>query len=282
MKRNLLTGIEDAFSSFGKRCVKHLPKILAANGVIFFGLSTYSAVNATPQATKMLENKKKELKKDDLTFKEKVSTVGKLYLPAIGYGVIGTGSICASVSASQHRYNKLAVDYGAAITSNEILRESIRTYQDKVVETIGEKKEQKIQESIARDKAASNPPTDLNTPPNPKNYTVLVYEPIGGFWFWADIIDLKTKILNTMRDQDNYPEGYFGVQEFYMQLDAGDQIPEAAWDKALGLGWNKTLDGKSVDISLVSKDDAPDKYANIHYYVIRYDMEPHPNYDMFC
>ena len=128
----------------GKAVIKKSPELLAGTGIACFIASTVLAIKATPKACAKLEAKKEELQVEKLPIKETVKTVWKDYAPSAISGVGGVMFICSSVSTSNKRYMALGTSY-------ELLRNFTYNYRDKVVETLGEKKEEKIRTQVQQD-----------------------------------------------------------------------------------------------------------------------------------
>lgn len=80
-----------------------------------------------------------------LTWQEKVRTLAPLYIPPVGLVLFGLGCFWSAQGINMKRQAVLA---GLYATSQESLQE----YQRKVIELMGEKKHEDIQDAIAEDK----------------------------------------------------------------------------------------------------------------------------------
>ena len=117
---------------------KRSPEILIAVGIIGMIGSTVMAVKATPKAIEVIENNTKldeNGNKQEPTNIEKVKLCWKLYLPTVVSASVSIACIVGSNSVNAKRNAALATAYTLSETA-------LRDYTEKVVETIGEKKEQ--------------------------------------------------------------------------------------------------------------------------------------------
>ena len=123
---------------------KHSPEILTGIGIAGMITTTVLAVRATPKALILIEEKKDELEVNELTPKETVQAAWACYIPT---AVIGTVSIACLIGASSVNMRRRA----ALATAYTLSESALKEYQEKVVETIGEKKEyRKNKESYQR------------------------------------------------------------------------------------------------------------------------------------
>ncbi len=105
-------------------------KILLGLGIAGAFTAVGFAITATPKAMILLEEKKQELGVDKLDAKTIIKTAAPVYIPtAISMGV-STGCIIAASSVNDRRNAALAAAYTMSETA-------LRSYQDKVVETVG-------------------------------------------------------------------------------------------------------------------------------------------------
>ena len=125
-------------------------KILLGFGIAGAFTAVGFAITATPKAMILLEEKKQELGVEKLDAKTIVKTAAPVYIPTvISMGVSTACIICASNVNDRHN---------AALAAAYTVAESgLRSYQDKVVETIGVEKEQQIREAVTLDKMAKTP-----------------------------------------------------------------------------------------------------------------------------
>ena len=204
---------------------KHSPEILTGLGIAGMVTTTVLAVKATPKAMKICEAERLDQVndyKEEPTKLDYVKACWKCYIPA---AVTGTVSIACLVGASSVNVRRNAALATAYKLSETVLSE----YREKVVETIGEKKEKTIKDAIAKDHVEKNPVKQNDIVITGKGDT-LCCDKLFGRYFKSDIDKLK-KIENDlnrrMRNED-----YISLNEFYYEVgldgvDAGDY-----------LGWN--------------------------------------------
>lgn len=141
--------VSAAFKSLSSAVKRHSPEILTGLGIAGMITTTVLAVKATPKALRLLEDAKKE-KGEKLTASEKVKTTWKCYVPAVVTGGVSVACLIGASSVHVRRNAALATAYKLSETA-------LTEYKDKVIETIGEKKEKTVRESIAKDKLEKDP-----------------------------------------------------------------------------------------------------------------------------
>lgn len=238
MKPNVTNFIKSAQDVF----TKHSPEILAGIGVAGMISATVLAVKATPKALKLIE-KAKEEKGEDLTVPETIKAAWKPYIPAVVTSVVSAGCIIGGTSVNLKRNAALATAY--QLSSN-----ALAEYKEKVVETIGEKKEKVIREKIAAEKVEKNPVKSNEVIITGKG-TTLCYDSTFGKYFESDIESIR-RAINDL----NYRllcEDYVSLNDFYDELGI-ERIPIGE-----EVGWNVGRDG-TVEVSFgtaMSSDGRP-------------------------
>ena len=114
-------------------------------------------------------------------------------------------------------------------TAYTLSESALKEYQEKVVETIGEKKEQAIQDAVAKDRIEKNPVSTNEVIITEKGDTLCLDYPSGRY-FKSDrekINKAVNELNRRMRD-----EMYISLNEFYYEIGlSGIGIGEE-------LGWN--------------------------------------------
>lgn len=220
---------------------KHSPEILTGIGVTGMVASTVLAVQATPKAMVLLEDAKKE-KGDKLTAIETVKVAWKPYIPAM---VSGVASAACIIGASKINYKRNA----ALATAYAISERTLLTYKDKVIETIGEKKEKAIRDNIAQDEVNKTPVSTSQVIITPKGNTMCM-DKLSGRYFKSDIESIK-KAINELNRQI-LCQNYISLTEFYSLIDL-DGIKSSDY-----LGWN--IDDGMIEVefsSCLTEDGQP-------------------------
>lgn len=140
-----------------KASADNAPTILTAVGVT--GLITTAVLTgqASFKASKVLHNHGYEagLSGEPLpSLRDQVPLVWKLYVPAVGTGAV---TVVCIIAANRIHTRRAAALASAYTISQELFRE----YKEKVIEKLGEKKEQEILDDIAKDRLDQNPPPNI-------------------------------------------------------------------------------------------------------------------------
>lgn len=216
---------------------KHSPEILTGIGIAGMITTTILAVKATPKAIKLLEEEalEKDIPKEDLTIKEKVKTTWKCYIPS---AVTCTTSIACLIGASSVNAKRIA----AIATAYNLSETALNEYREKVVETIGEKKEKLVRDKVAEKHVSDRPVSNTEIIMTEKGNT-LCFDPISGRYFRSDMDkikkaknDINWRLLNDM---------YVSLNEFYDELGLA---PTSLGDE---LGW--VVDKGKIDIYFSSQ-----------------------------
>lgn len=252
--------LSSVWRSVRNKFVKHSPEILIGIGITGMITTTVLAVSETPKALKLIEEKKIELDVDKLTVAETVEAAWKCYIPAAVTGVLSTACLIGASSVNLKRNAALATAYTLSETA-------MREYRDKVVETIGEKKEEAIRDSIAKDKIDEHPVSNTEVIITGKGET-LCYDVFNDRYFKSDIDKLKraaNEVSHTM-----LIEGYVSLNEFY------EAVGLKPVSKGYDLGWNanKSRDLVEIDPSAqLTEDGTP-------CIVLNFKVAPSYNYDL--
>ena len=213
---------------------RHSPEILMGIGIAGMITTTVLAVKATPKALMLLEDARYE-KGEDLTAVEKVKACWKCYVPAT---VTGVSSVACLVGASSIHAKRNAV----LATAYKLSETALTEYQEKVIETIGERKEKAVREKIDKDHIDQNPVSKNQVIVTDRGAT-LCYDYHSGRYFNSDI-ELIKKAVNNLNSQ-MLREDYVSLNDFYDELNLshtklGDE-----------LGWR--VDGGLIEVDFSSQ-----------------------------
>lgn len=202
---------------------KHSPEILIGMGIAGAASSVIFAVKATPKAMILLEEKRQELGVGKLEAKEIIKTAAPVYIPtAVSFGV----SVACIVGASSVNARR-----NAALTAAYTLSEStLRTYRDKVLETVGEDKEREIRQKAAIEQQQKTPEPQALVVSSAAGQ-LKCFDSLSGRYF-----------VSTKNEIDK------AVNEFNRQLRDDMRISLNDWYDLIGLDTNKLGDMLGWDI----------------------------------
>lgn len=260
--RNIRTGLQ-----------KHSPEILTGIGIAGMITTTVLAVRATPKALILIEEEKQRLNEElqaeaennnqeeyvvlnTLNPVEFICTTWTCYIPAAVTGVLSVACLIGASSVNVRRNAALATAYSLS-------ESALKEYQEKVIESIGEKKEKQIRDSIAKDKLERDPVVNKEVIITGRGET-LCYETITSRYFKCDIEKLR-KVENELNKR-LISEMYISLNEFYYEI--GLRPTEVGND----LGWN--IDDGLIDLqfsSQLAEDGTPCLVIDYHV-VPRYDF----------
>ena len=253
--------------------VKHSPEILVGIGIAGMVTTGVMAVKATPKALQLIEQEKERKNKElmeEAKEKEKkecrqiskmkpvdvVKIAWKPYIPTAVTGALSIACLIGASSVSAKRNAALAAAYSLSGTA-------LTEYREKVIETVGEKKEQIIRDKVAKEKLEKDPIGCSEVFVTGKG-EALCYDSASGRYFKSDIDRIK-KAENEL-NRNLISEMYISLNEFYEELglrpvELGDM-----------LGWN--VDDGLIDIcfsSQLAEDGTP-------CLVIQYTVAPRYDY----
>ena len=249
---NIIKGIKASIS-------RHSPEILTGIGIAGMVTTTILAVKATPKAIKLIEAEKRAKHVNALSPVDTIKTVWKCYIPA---AMTGVSSIACLIGS-----NAINAKRNAALTTVYTLSEMARNeYKEKVIETIGEKKERTIKEKVDAERIKKDPVSKKEVIITEKG-TTLCYDHVFGRYFKSDI-DLINRAMNKI-NREIVINMYASLNDFYAEL--GLSPVEMGYD----LGWN--IDDGTIEIepsSQLADDGTP-------CLVIDYSVSPKYNYSRF-
>ena len=231
--------------------LKRAPEILTAVGITGMITTTVLAVKATPKAIRLLDKKKEELETDSLTPAEVVKTTWKCYIPAAVVGATSIGCMIGATTTNSRRNAALAA-------ACKISETAFTEYREKVVETVGEKKEREIREKVSQQKVDDHPVSQSQVYITDMGET-LFCEPVSKRYFKHDITKIK-KIINELNRQMMYDMGgSISLTDFYYEIGL-ERTGVSDY-----IGWN-IVDGL-IDIDLNPGKDENDNPCLILDYV---------------
>lgn len=253
--------LSSAFNTVRTVIHKNQPEILTFVGVGGFVTTTIMAVKATPKAMARMDEIKQKHKKDKdrkAFYKDVIFKVAPVYIPA---AIVGSLSISCVVGANSVNHKRSA----ALATAYTLSESALKEYQGKVVETIGEKKEEAVRAAIAKDRVDSHPVVDREVIITGNGET-RCFDPLSSRYFDSDIESIR-KAINDLNHR-LLREDYISLNDFYYELgldsmDVGDDI-----------GWR--ADKGLVDVSFYPIIDNKTKKPCI---ALDYKIAPYHDYD---
>lgn len=203
---------------------KHSPEILTGVGIAGMITAGILAVKETPKALQLIEEKKKEQSVDKLTKLDTVKATWKCYVSPVALAGVSTVCLIGSSRVSSRRNAALATAY-------KISETALTEYREKVVETIGEKKEQAIRESIAKDQLNKHPATTKEIYITGSGETRF-YDPSSGRYFTADLENMRRAVNDLNERMINSIDSYVSLNDFYEEIGLGYVLvgDEVGWN----------------------------------------------------
>jgi hypothetical protein len=239
---------------------KRSPEILTGIGIAGMISTVVLAVKATPKAMELIEEEKKFKEKEaheggifteedernalNLTPVETVKAAWKPYIPAAITGIASVACLIGANSVHVRRNAALATAYQLSTTA-------LSDYREKVVETIGEKKENNIRDKVAKKQVEEHPVADTQIIMTGKGNT-LCYDSHSDRYFRSDIDKIKNAVLTLNERMINGNEMYISLNDFY------DEIGLKHTEVGNSIGWR--IDKGKIDVrysAQITEDNEP-------------------------
>lgn len=202
---------------------RYTPEILTGVGIAGMITTIVLSVRETPKAIRLIDEKKDELEVEKLPAVEIVKTTWKCYIPA---ALTGTASVFCLIGANSVSNKRMA----ALTAAYKISETAFTEYKEKVVETVGEKKEKAIRDAIDKDRLEKDPVSKKEVYITGKGDT-LCYDAHFGRYFKSDIETIR-KAANNLNAKMLNGDMYVALNDFYAEIDLD---PTSSGDE---LGWN--------------------------------------------
>lgn len=235
----------------GRALREHGPEILTGLGVAAGISSTILAVKATPKAIRILEEEKLRIADECgylpeeivIPTVDKVKLCWKCYIPA---AITSAGAIACIIGASSTNARRNA----ALATAYKLSETALSEYRDKVVETIGEKKEELVRDKVNQERVDKTPIEKTEVILTGKGDT-LIFDPISGRYFKSKVDLIKKAEIKLNQEMLQSFVGYASINDFYDEIGL-DRI-------SIGeeLGWNAENLVKIRIGSTVKDEDTP-------------------------
>ena len=238
----------------GRATAKHGPEILIGAGLVGMVSTTVLAVKATPKALRLIEEAKETEDKDTLTPIETVKVAWKPYIPA---AITGITSAACFIGANSIKSSRNA----ALLAAYKLSESALVEYREKVVETLGEKKEKAVREKIAESHLEKNPVTETRIFTTSKGNT-RCFEPLSGRYFYSDIDKIRGAAVNLNEMMQNDPFGYASLNDWYdeLELEQTSRGDELGWNVSKGIlkvEFHSKLDSEGTPCIVIDYVTAP-------------------------
>lgn len=144
-------------------------------------------------------------------WKNRIKWTWKCYISPALMGSASIACIIGAQSVNSKRYAALAGLYS-------FTQDTLKDYREKVVEKIGEKKENQIHEEVVQERLNKNPKTDNTVIISGKGET-LCYDSLSGRYFKHDIESIRQIVNDLNRDVINHM--WVSLNDLYCALGIG-------------------------------------------------------------
>lgn len=174
----------------------------------------------------------------ELPMKEKAELVWKLYIPAVGTGVMTVSCIIMA--------NRIGTKRAAAMAAAYSLSEkAFEEYREKITEKLGKGKEQAARDELAQERVNKNPVVSREIIITDGG-DVLCYDSITGRYFMNSMESIR-KAVNDVNEQLIH-DSYVSLNEFYDKIG----LPSTPYSNEIGWNLDRMLE---IDFSTVLSDD---------------------------
>lgn len=248
------------FDATKAKVSKHSPAILIGFAIVSGGTAIALAVKETPKALKRIEAKKQEYQVDKLSPWETVKVTWPCYIPSAIAFTFATGCAIGSQSIHVKRNAALAAAY-------KISETALVEYRDKVIETIGEKKEKTVRTKVAQEQIEKTPFNPHNVYPTGKGKTIC-FDPLSTRYFECDVDVIKAAAVKLNQEMQLSICSTKCINDFYYAIGLEPTDPSVG-DM---LGWSTTYPiHLDIEYGPVSDDDSRACAIISHYNPPRYE-----------
>lgn len=260
-------GLSEILALTKQGLIKHGPKIAKGIGVGGMFAAGYFLHKGIEESKELVKEKKEELEKDELDLKETVKTTWKCYIYPV---VLGGGSLILILWGENEEAKRTA----ALATAYSLSESALKEYRQKVIETVGEKKEKQIRDEVAKDTAKQVSPSN-NVIFTGKGQTRCI-DSLSKQEFFCDIETIRQK-WNEFNFKLIHSDSCKSVNDWLYMLS-----PNLVWNLDTGmrdtfdrLGWSSFKELLDIDFtSCLNKSGEP-------CLVIVYLSEPVYDFDKF-
>jgi Family of unknown function (DUF6353) len=216
--------MSNIFANVVKTVKSNSPEILTALGVGGVVATSILSTKATAKSIReidAMEHNDGIAVANKERIKDRIRLVWKNYIPPVISGVVTIGCIIGSNRAGGNRT-------AAAVAAYSLTERAFSEYKEKVVEQLGEGKEQKIRDEIAAEKVQKNPSREVMI--TSVSGHVLCCELYTGRYLFSDMESLR-RACNDL-NKILIDQIYASLDEFY------DLIGLSYTSNSCNLGWD--------------------------------------------
>lgn len=261
-----LTKLKEAVNVVTLFASEHRTSLMVGGGIAGMVIAGITAVRVTPKASMLLEERR--CSKHDaylenteanpqLTIKDYIQVTWKYYLPPIALATVSAGAIIFAHKVDRKENAALAAAYA-------ISESRLKEYSEKVLETVGEKKEKEVRNAIDKDRVNNNQPVDGEIISTGQGDT-LCMDAWNGRYFYSDIEVLRRAAVDLSRAVLN--DETVTLNDFYDRID----LPQTkngdffAWEignhhEMIELSFSSQLDFKKRPVLVMDFKFAPTYY----------------------
>lgn len=203
-------GLKNLIKSAGNVLQKNSPYILTALGCVGVVSTAVFTAQATIKAKELIDENE-SCGGPELTPKEKVELCWKFYVPAVVNGALSIACILCANSENMKRQAALATLYSVS-------ESNLKEYRKKVIETLGETKEEKIRDEVVQEKLVMDPVNEDMIIITGHGNT-LCYDIHSGRYFKSDIETIR-RVVNDM-NHEVMGQMWVPLNDFYYALGIG-------------------------------------------------------------
>lgn len=193
-------------------CEKHASDILFVAGVSCMLMGTASAIADTKNASMILEERKIDLDKDELTKKEALVAAAPCYIRTALFTATGVACLVGGKYLDNSKSAALAAAYG-------IVEATYKEYKEDVEEALTEKAKNKLEEHI-NERLMAEKPVEQETVIDTGNGETMCFDKWAGRYFYSDIDAIKRAFNEA--NQSLLENGTLSMNDLYFFLNLED------------------------------------------------------------
>lgn len=242
---------------------KYGAKILTGLGVTgLIGAGVLASIN-TPKCLDIWKSETEHYN-GQLPFKEKAKIAAKYYGPSLALTICSVGSIIFAQVMNDRKFTAVA-------TAAQLSQEALALYKSKVIETLGEKEEAKVEDAVAAEhlkKAEPLPPQFVIS----TGGKALYLEPVSGEYFESDKESIRAA-ANDLGKTAIDGEPYVSLLDFFYSLNVtpknSDRVDSYGWavakygriPKLKDIYYQEGFDGRPCGVIMWETDPTKDYWV---------------------